>query len=136
MGVLSPLFYSQNAPKNAQGLLTIENSTFRTHVGVTVATSYTDETRNGEPAKRAVVRGITFTPLAGNVPSSLKTEAISMNYGMPSQDTRAREPVTVYDYNGQAGRNFKVYYSLGAPRETAPCVDTMPDIGGWVCAVK
>jgi hypothetical protein len=57
-----------------------------------------------------------------------------MNYGMSSQDARARDPITVYDFNDQAGRNFRVYYSLGAPRATAPCADTLPGIGGWVCA--
>ena len=57
-----------------------------------------------------------------------------MNYGMSAQDARARDPITVYDFKDQAGRNFRVYYSLGAPRETAPCADTLPGIGGWVCA--
>ena len=134
VGVLSPFFYSQNAPKNAQGVLTVGESAFRTHVGVSVATSYKDDSRSGEPAKKAIVRGIRFTPLAEHVPKSLEPEAISMNYGMSSQDARARDPITVYDFNNQAGRNFRVYYSLGAPRDTAPCADTLPGIGGWVCA--
>jgi hypothetical protein len=134
VGVLSPFFYSQNAPKNAQGLLTVDASAFRTHVGVSVATSYADDSRNGEPVKKAIVRGIRFTPLAEHVPSSLAPEAISMNYGMSAQDARARDPITVYDFNDQVGRNFRIYYSLGAPRETAPCADTLPGIGGWVCA--
>ena len=56
-----------------------------------------------------------------------------MNYGMAPQDARPRDPVLVYDFNKQAGKNFKVYYSLQAPATVAPCHDTMPDIGGWVC---
>ena len=57
-----------------------------------------------------------------------------MNYGMTPQDARPRDPIPVYDFNRQPGRNFKVYYSLEAPG-TAPCQDTMPDIGGWVCRI-
>jgi hypothetical protein len=133
VGVLSPFFYSQNAPKNAQGLLTVDASVFRTHVGISVATSYADDSRNGEAVKKAIVRGIRFTPLAGQAPSSLAPEAISMNYGMSAHDARARDPIMVYDFNEQVGRNFRVYYSLGAPRDTAPCADTLPGIGGWVC---
>ena len=56
-----------------------------------------------------------------------------MNYGMTPQDARPRDPIQVVDYNKQAGNNFKVYYSLQAPATSAPCHDTMPNIGGWVC---
>ena len=56
-----------------------------------------------------------------------------MNYGMAPQDARPRDPLLVYDFNKQAGKNFKVYYSLQAPETVAPCQDTMPEIGGWVC---
>jgi hypothetical protein len=136
IGVLSPFFYNQTTSENAEGLLTIENSAFRTHVGVTVATAYADDSPDGMPAKRAVVRGIRFTPLAGTAPAAPTAEAISMNYGMPPHDTRPRVPLAVYDFNQQAGRNFNVYYSLGAPEGVAPCRDTQPDIGGWVCAPK
>jgi hypothetical protein len=56
-----------------------------------------------------------------------------MNYGMKPGDPEARGPLLVYDYNKQTGNNFSVYYSLGAPATVAPCQDTMPGIGGWVC---
>jgi hypothetical protein len=59
-----------------------------------------------------------------------------MNYGMPPQDARPRVPIAVYDFNQEAGRNFNVYYSLGAPEGVAPCKDTLPEIGGWVCTGK
>jgi hypothetical protein len=136
VGVLSPFFYSQTTPQSGPGLLTVENSTFRTHVGITVATSYADESRNGEPVKKAIVRAVRFSPLKEAAAGPAKPEAISMNYGMPAQDARPRDPLTVYDFNGQAGRNFKVYYSLGVPRDKAPCAETLPDIGGWVCAAN
>ena len=55
-----------------------------------------------------------------------------MNYGMKPQDSRARDPVLVYDFNKKTGNDFKVYYSLQAPETAAPCHDTMAAIGGWV----
>ena len=36
-------------------------------------------------------------------------------------------------FNGTPGEDFKVYYSLDAPQEVAPCHETRPGIGGWVC---
>ena len=56
-----------------------------------------------------------------------------MNYGMTPQDARPRDPIKVYEYNRQPEQNFKVYYSLQAPATVAPCQDTLPRIGGWVC---
>ena len=77
-----------------------------------------------------------FAPLAVNAPGVPAPEAISMNYGMTPQDARPRDPILVYDFNKQAGKNFKVYYSLQAPAAAAPCHDTMPDIDGWVCKAE
>jgi hypothetical protein len=54
---------------------------------------------------------------------------------MAPRDPSPREPLLVYDFNEQAGRSFKVYYSLQAPDAVAPCHDTVPTIGGWVCDV-
>jgi hypothetical protein len=48
-------------------------------------------------------------------------------------DPAAREPVLVQDFNNRPGETFKVYYSLDAPPQTAPCHESRPDIGGWVC---
>ena len=56
-----------------------------------------------------------------------------MNYGMGPEDARPREPVLVYNFNKQSGNDFKVYISLNAPAAVAPCHDTKPAIGGWVC---
>jgi hypothetical protein len=44
-----------------------------------------------------------------------------------------REPILVQDFNNRPGETFKVYYSLDAPPQAAPCHDSRPDIGGWVC---
>ena len=52
---------------------------------------------------------------------------------MTPRDSEPRHPIDVYDYNQEPGYNFKVYYSYEAPRDTAPCHDTIPNIGGWAC---
>jgi hypothetical protein len=131
VGVSSPFFYGQAQDSGRAGLLTIENSYFRTYIGVSVATGYVDAATGGA-MKKAVVRSSTFEPLALSG-SAAPPEAISMNYGMPPHDDRPRDPIAVYDFNKQAGKNFRVYYSLQAPAAVAPCHDTMPAIGGWVC---
>jgi len=58
-----------------------------------------------------------------------------MNYGIVPNDPEPRDPILVYDYNKQPGKNFKVYYSNQAPRTVAPCHDTVAGIGGWVCVL-
>jgi hypothetical protein len=135
VGVLSPFFYGQSSGSNRPGVLTVEQSAFRAHVGVTVATAYTGDALNGVPLKQAIVRGLKFSPLAPALDGAAP-EAISMNYGMRPNDARPRQPIEVYDFDQQAGRNFQVYYSLEAPADSAPCRDTMPGIGGWVCRPK
>ena len=52
---------------------------------------------------------------------------------MTPQDARPRDPILVFEYNKQPEQNFRVYYSLQAPEKVAPCHDTMPAVGGWVC---
>ena len=59
--------------------------------------------------------------------------AISMNYRMAPGDTAPREPILVHDFNEKPGDTFKVYYSLDAPPQVAPCHDSRSDIGGWIC---
>jgi G8 domain-containing protein len=132
IGVSSPFFYGQAADSRQEGSLTIENSYFRTPVGVSVATSYSDPD-GGSSRKKAVVRNSTFEPLTAATAGQAASGAISMNVGMSPRDARPRDPILVYDFNKQPGRNFKVYYSLQAPDSVAPCHDTMPGIDGWVC---
>ena len=135
IGVASPFFYGQASGPNHEGSLTVENSYFRTAIGVNVATGYTDGESGGSGLKKAVVRNSVFEPVALGAAGLSVPEAISMNHGMTPQDARPRDPILVYDFNKQAGRNFKVYYSLQAPSAVAPCHDTMPGIGGWVCKI-
>ena len=51
IGVSSPFFYSQTADATREGSLTVENSYFRTYIGVSVATAYADEAKGGVAAE-------------------------------------------------------------------------------------
>ena len=55
------------------------------------------------------------------------------NYGVSGGDTEKRDPVAVSGFNGKAGDDFNVYYSLDAPPDVAPCHETRPEVQGWVC---
>ena len=135
-GVSSPFFRSDQKPEPGRGdsTMTIENGYFRDYVGVVVATAYRAKSSNDKPMKTAVVRGSVFEAL-GNVPASQSNPpaAISMNYRMAPGDTDPRDPVFVYDFNRKAGDNFKVYYSLQAPENVAPCNQSRAGVDGWVC---
>ena len=85
--------------------------------------------------KKAVVRSSIFEPLASGG-SAAPPEAISMNYGMtPNDDAASRSDRWSTTSTDRPASNFKVYYSLQAPADVAPCHDTMPGIGGWVCRI-
>jgi hypothetical protein len=133
-GVSSPFFHSRlsTEPGRGDGSVTIENSYFRDYVGVVVATTY-QPPANSKPVKTAIVRGSVFEPL--NVPANPRVPpaAISMNYYMAPDDPEPRVPIAVYDFNKKAGDNFKVYYSLQAPKSVAPCNESRPALDGWVC---
>ncbi len=133
VGVFSPFFYNQTPePGRAGGSLVIENSHFRNQIGVSVATAYSTNGA-GMSSKSAVVRGSMFEPLDLKGAGTWPSESISMNYEMPPRDPQPRDPLLVYDYNKQAGNNFKVYYSHQAPEAAAPCHNAVQGIGGWVC---
>jgi hypothetical protein len=133
---MSPFFYGQAAEPAHEGHLTIDDSDFRTSIGVNVATEYVDQARGGMPTKTAVIRRSVFGPPDARAGAAVPVVAISMNEGMPPQDARPRTPVFVYDFNRQAGRNFEVYYSLGGAAGPAPCRETLPEIAGWVCSAR
>jgi hypothetical protein len=134
-GVASPFFHSSQSsePGRGDGSIAIENSYFRDYVGIVVATTYRPKSAKDKPAKTAVVRNSVFEPL--NVPANprIPPAAISMNYRMAPDDSEPRVPILVYDFNKKPGDNFKVYYSLQAPRNVAPCNDSRPALDGWVC---
>jgi G8 domain len=132
-GVASPFFHSQRSGLGrGDGSVAIENSYFRDYVGVVVATTYQPSARNSKPAKTAVVRSSVFEPL--NVPTNPRVPpaAISMNYYMAPDDPEPRVPIQVFDFN-KTGDNFKLYYSLQAPKNVAPCNESRPALDGWVC---
>ena len=134
VGVLSPFFYNQTPePGRGPGSLVIEDGFFRNQVGISVATAYTANATGGEPLKNAIVRSSVFEPLDAPGADGWPAESISMNYDMAPGDDEPRDPIVMHDYNGQPGNSFRVYYSHQALESTAPCQETVPGIGGWVC---
>jgi hypothetical protein len=131
VGVASPFFTRiDTEPGRGDGLARIEDSYFRSYVGVAVATAYAGR---GTPAKRAIVRNSRFESL--DVPRAMyEPAAISMNYGMSRGDLQRREPLIVHDFNQQPGNTFRVFYSLDLPANAAPCTDSRPQVAGFVCA--
>ena len=134
-GIVSPFYPVRQLlePGRGEGSLSIEKGYFRNYVGVAVATGYSTQIESPLVLKHAVVRGATFAPL--DVPASPTDPPafVSMNYRMSGGDTDRRDPISVVDFNGHAGDDFSVYYSLEAPPDVAPCHDTRPDVQGWVC---
>ena len=133
-GVSSP-FFSGNIgvdPHQRDGSIVVEQSRFKSYIGVVVGTGYQ---AGGSGAKKsATIRASSFESLAGVPDSPLaKPAAISMNYQMASGDGEARSPIQVVDFNNKPGDSFKVYYSLEAPKKTAPCQDARSGVDGWVC---
>ncbi len=135
-GISSPFFRGdQNSePGRGDGSVLIENGYFKDYVGVVVATAYASSATGKGRLKTAIVRDSVFEPLAG-VPSfdTSPPAAISMNYRMAPNDPARRDPILVYGFNQKEGDDFKLYYSLDAPPNVAPCHDSRPRIGGWVC---
>jgi hypothetical protein len=134
-GISSP-FYQGFRPAErgrGDGSVVVSGGQFRNYVGISIATAYAAGAEAGASMKKAVVRGAVFTPL--DVPNDPLNPpaAISMNHRMSPGDPEPRDPIAVYNYNGKAGDDFRVYYSLDAPARIAPCHDTRAAIGGWVC---
>ena len=117
-----------------RGEVLIERSRFRNYIGLVIGTSYASQSGGARPLKEAVVRGSTFEPLTEvPVDPANPPAAISMNYRMAPGDAEPREPIAVYDYNGKTGDTFKLYYSLDAPPQVAPCHESRPGVAGWAC---
>jgi len=118
-------------PGRGDGTVAVENSYFRSYVGVAIGTAYTSA---GRPSpKTAIMRGSRFDRL--DVPAARYPPAsISMNYGMAPGDAQPREPIRVVDFNARPGDTFRVFYSLGVPEAPAPCRTTRPDLSGVVCS--
>jgi G8 domain len=134
-GISSPFYQGYRAlePGRGDGSVVVENGYFRDYVGIVIATTYTANAEAGAAIKKAVVRNAVFQPLDVPVDPLHPPAALSMNHLMTPKDSEPRDPIVVYNYNAKPGDDFKVYYSLEAPRDVAPCHDTMSAIGGWVC---
>jgi hypothetical protein len=134
-GVSSPFYQELRAvePSRGDGSVEVEGGYFRDYIGIAVATVYSKGAEAGAAVKRATVHDAVFERLDVPADPLNPSVAVSMNYGMASSDPDPRDPITIYNYNKKPGETFKVYYSLEAPAGVAPCHDTRPDIGGWVC---
>ena len=135
-GILSPFFSGSVGVGGSatQGSLLVENSRFKNYIGVVVGTGYAGYSRDRGARKTATVRGSTFEPLPGVPPTTARPPAaISMNYQMASGDAEPRDPIQVLDFNNKPGDSFKVYYSLDAPANAAPCHESRTGVDGWVC---
>jgi hypothetical protein len=120
-------------PGRGDGSLTVDGGVFNDYVGIAINTGYAAEGESPFAVKHALVKNVTFTPLDVPANPMNKPGAISMNYGVSGGDAEKRDPIAIENFNGKAGDNFNVYYSLEAPADVAPCHDTRPDIEGWVC---
>ena len=134
-GVTSPFYqgFRPAEPGRGDGTVTIERGRFTDYVGVSIATSYTVSAEAGAALKKAVLRDTVFERLDVPADPLNPPAAISMNHGAAPNDPEPRAPITIYNHNGKPGDDFKVYYSREAPPGVAPCHDTRPEVGGWVC---
>ncbi|MGE3402638.1 MAG: G8 domain-containing protein [Vicinamibacterales bacterium] len=133
VGVSSPFFLSSaSEPGRGDGVATIEDSEFWNYVGISVATAYTPASTQA-PIKRAIVRNSRFVPLSGVPASIYAPAAISMNYGMSTGDRTRRDPIVVYNFNGQPSQPFRVFYSSDLREPPAPGCTTRDGIAGFVC---
>jgi hypothetical protein len=135
IGISSPFYqeFRTAEPGRGDGSVAVEGGYFRDYIGIVIATVYSSTAEAGGAIKKAAVRDAVFEPLNVKADPLNPPSAISMNYRMASGDPDPRDPIAVYNFNRKPGDNFKVYYSLEAPPKVAPCQETRPDIGGWVC---
>jgi hypothetical protein len=61
IGVSSPFFYGHPSESSGAGSLTIENSYFRTYIGVNVAKAYIEAAKGDFPPKKVVVQPLSLT---------------------------------------------------------------------------
>jgi hypothetical protein len=134
-GISSPFYqgFRPAEPGRGDGSVAVDHGYFRNYVGISIATTYTASAEAGAAVKTAVVRDSVFEPLDVPVDPQNPPAAISMNHQMAPGDPDPRAPIVVSGFNAKPGDDFKVYYSLDAPAVVAPCHDTRPGIGGWVC---
>jgi hypothetical protein len=134
-GISSPFYqgFRPAEPGRGDGSVAVENSYFRDYVGIAIATAYTASAEAGASVKKAVVRDSVFKALDVPADPLNPPAAISMNHGMAPGDPDPRDPIVIYNYDTRPGDDFKVYYSLEAPKSAAPCQDARPGIVGWVC---
>jgi hypothetical protein len=101
-------------------------------------TPYTPGTGAGQPDPP----GVTVTLLNNLVRpwpgQPLRTIDMSFRTGANTYPNTKYE-IFVYNYQGQSGNNFRVYYTEQATQNVAggraPCTDTQPEIDGLICPI-
>jgi hypothetical protein len=105
------------------GTIVIENSVLRNVVNVHGRTMY-GVTGGGQalPARIATIRGVRFGRVDGNVGGASQYDVLmtfNPQHG-PNTNVVVADEVWIYDYNGNAGDNFRVYYKEQAPSFPVP----------------
>jgi len=121
------------------GTFTIENSYFRTYSdAITIQTQATPGTRAQTTDRQTIISNVQFVAWPGQ---SLRSVNMYWNTIQGNTDTTSKDEVFVYNYQGQSGNNFRVYYLEQATQNIvgglAPCngTTTHPEIYGITCPI-
>jgi hypothetical protein len=125
-------------PYATQGTTLVEDSFIATRQGITVVTSGAPGDSPGSkfPNRAQVIRNVRFGALPGR---SLRTITMQYDTHGGAADLTSSDQTFVYGYQGQAGNDFRVYYTQQATQNIAggiaPCnnTTTRPEISGITC---
>jgi hypothetical protein len=112
------------------GVQTIENSTLKNQVDVSVSTMYSANGGGWLPPRKTVLTNVKL----------LGARTIDMDWSVTGQsNTTQKDELLVYSYQGNASDNFRVYYDVQATQNVAgglaPCYATRAEISGIVCGI-
>jgi hypothetical protein len=128
-------------PYATQGTTLVENSFIATKAGISVQTSGApgDCPSCTFPNRAQIIRNVRFGSLPG---SSLRSITMQYRTDHGLSAINSKDETVVYDYQGQSGNNFRVYYREQATQNIAggfaPCNDTTthPEISGITCPIS
>jgi hypothetical protein len=105
------------------GTIVIENSVLRNIVNIDARTMYgVTGGGPGLPPRLATVRGVKFGRVTGNIGGATQYDVLmtfNPQHG-PNTNVVVADEVWIYDYNGNPGDNFRVYYKEQAPTFQVP----------------
>ena len=125
-------------PYATQGTTLVQDSFIATFNGIVLVTSGApgDGPNDTFPNRAQIIRNVSFAALPGR---SLRT--ITMDFE-DHGDTNSDDRTFVYNYQGQEGNDFRVYYNEQATQNIAgglaPCTNTTarPEIDGISCPMS